>query len=308
MNKNNKNLLLIVILMVLAIAAYFLTTERGEKTSTYKLEEKLFIADSSAVDKFEIEYRGKKITIEKKGINWMLTSPAEYLAYQPSVANALSTLKNYKISSKLSDNPGNKDRYGFNDTNYTRINVYQGGNSIGQIMVGNAGSGASQSYIKRADGNEIFLADDFLWNNIVKNDLNEWRDKLIIAIPKASVKSIDFLTPTENYTLTADSTGKYWVGKDSAVSTVTEGIANILSNLNTQGFKDTLLTDASKFIYTAKVNWNNAVTEIKLAKEEENPSNQKYLMVVSGVNQVFEVDENYLRGLFKSRKEMLGVK
>ncbi len=298
----------IIVLGVLLVIVWLLKDDRGEKTSTYKLEEKFFIADSSAVDKFEIEYRGKKVTIEKKGINWMLTSPVDYMAYQPSVANALSTMKNYKISSRLSDNPGNKDRYGFNDTNYTRINVYQGGNSIGQIMVGNAGSGASQSYIKRVDGNEIFLADEFLWNNMVKRDLNEWRDKLIIAIPKASIKSIDFLTPSESYTLTSDTTGKFWVGKDSSVSAVTEGIVNLLSNFNTQNFKDTLLTEASKFIYIAKVNWNNAVTEIKLIKAEENPANQKYFMVVSGVNQVFEVDENYLKGLFKSRKEMIGVK
>ncbi|MDD5363205.1 MAG: DUF4340 domain-containing protein [Ignavibacteria bacterium] len=304
--KNKKNLYILAgVFVLLVIIAYFLTAERGQRTTTFKLDEKILQIDSAAVDKLEIEKNGKKIVLQKTGGNWTITTPVNYPAINQFVNNALFTLKNYKITSKVSSNPSNKDKFGFNDTNITKLTVYQNGSSVGQMLIGNAGPGNAQSYIKTTEGNDIFLADEFVWNYIVKNDLSEWRDKLIVSIPKGLIKQIDFISKDENFSVKSDSTGKFFIGKDTVSSSVMDGLMNLLQNYNTQYFKDTVLADDRTPDYFVRVTANNS-TEFKYYKYLDTEAVKKYLLKVSGNNQIFDVDENYVKQLFKTRKELLG--
>jgi len=303
--KNNKNLyILITVFLVLVVIAYLLTTERGTRTTTFKLEEKLFVIDSASVDKFEIDRNGKKVVLQKSGGKWNLTSPVNYSAMDKFVNEAIYTIKNYKITSKVSDNPSNKDKFGFNDTNATRVAVYQGGVLAGQFVVGSAGPGNAQAYLKKTEGNEILLAEDFVWSYLVKMDLDEWRDKVIVSIPKNSVKSIEFVSKDDSYTVTADSLGKFFVGKDS-VSGALDGVLNLLQNYSTQYFKDTVLAGTGNPDYLVKIEHKNA-TELKFYKYIDTETVKRYLLQVTGIPQIFEMDENYVKQLFKTRKELLG--
>ena len=304
-NKNNIYILGFVFVALLVIAYFVMRDTSGEK-KTLKLPEKVFTIDSVSVDKLELERNGKKIAMEKKGGLWNLTEPVLYTANQQFVGSVLSNLKNYKISSIVSDNPNNKDFFGFNDTNVTKISVYQGGALSGQLLIGNAASGPSQSYIKKSDAKEVFLAENFLFNNFVKQDLTEWRDKLIISIPKGSIKSIEFNGEKDSYTVTKDTTEKFYVGKDTVDTSVFEGITNMLQTFSTQNFKDTTLSADVKAAISAKIDWGK-ITEIKFVKYG-NEDSKKFLMIVSGIAQVFEVDENYAKMLIKPRKEILGTK
>lgn len=303
--KNNKNLyILIAVFAVLVVIAYLLTMERGTRTTTFKLEEKLFVIDSTSVDKFEIDRNGKKVVLQKSGGKWNLASPVNYSAMDKFVNEAIYTIKNYKITSKVSDNPSNKDKFGFNDTNATRVAVYQGGVLAGQFIVGNAGPGNAQAYLKKTEGNEILLAEDFVWSYLVKMDLDEWRDKVIVSIPKNSVKSIEFVSKDDSYTVTADSLGKFFVGKDS-VSGALDGVLNLLQNYSTQYFKDTVLAGAGNPDYLVRIEHKYA-TELKFYKYIYTETVKRYLLQVTGIPQIFEMDENYVKQLFKTRKELLG--
>jgi len=305
MKKNNIYIYGLVLVALLVISYLVMRDTSGEK-KTLKLAEKLFPVDSVAVDKLEIERNGKKVIIERKGNVWNVTSPVLYMANQLFVTNAISNLKNYKISSIVSDNPGNKNFYGFNDTNVTKFSVYQNGTLSGLILIGNASTGASQTYIKKDGANEIYLAESFLYNNFVKIDQTEWRDKTIIAIPKGSIKSIDFYADKEKYTAVQDTTGKFYVGKDTVSTAVFDGILNMLSNFNTQNFKDTTIAADIKTSYEAKV-FATKETSFKFIKYGADDS-KKFLMQVSGVNQIFEVDDNFVKMFIKPRKEVLGQK
>lgn len=303
----NKNIYILgAVLIILAVVSYFVMRDTSGEKKTLKLSEKLFTADSLAVDKLEIERNGKKVIMEKKAGLWNVTSPVLYAANQQFIGSALSSLKNYKLSSIVSSNPGNKDFYGFNDTNYTKVTVYQNGALAGVILVGNSAPGASQTYLKKPDGNDVYLANEFLFNNFVKFDFSDWRDKTVITIPSGSIKSIDFDTGTEKYTVTKDTTMKYYVGNDTVSTTVFDGVVSMLSNFTTQNFKDTTLSEDTKANLSARVSWSKD-TEFKFYKYGAEES-KKYLMQVSGVNQVFEVDDNFVKGFIKSRKEVLGIK
>ena len=304
--KSNKTYLLAVILIVLAVIAYFLTSERGEKTSTYKLEKQLFAVDSASVDKIELEQNGKKVTLAKVGVEWRVTQPTEYSAYQQFIGTALKDLKNYKLESKVSDNPSNKDKFGFNDTNFVKVTVYQGGNPVGSLLVGNASSGPGQTFIKKPESNDIFLANDFLRTDFAKENMTDWRDKLICTIPKASIKSIEFISSADNYKIDKDSLGVYHSGKDSVNSQQSDGLGNLFQNYNTQNFRDTTISDNAKFDYVIKVIADKLYTFSFLKTGEG--TGTKYLIKTSEKKQIFEVDENFLKMAFKTKKELIVTK
>ncbi|MCU0372598.1 MAG: DUF4340 domain-containing protein [Ignavibacteria bacterium] len=304
--KNKKNIYLLSgILIVLLAVAYFVTAERGTKTTTYKLEEKIIRVDSAKIDKIEIDFRNSRIVLQKSSGNWNVMQPVNYPASPVHVANALSTLQNYKISSKVSDNPGNKDRFGFNDTNYIKVSVSQDGQPAGSILIGKEGPGAGQTYVKKTEGNEIFLADDFVYTNIYKNDLTEWREKQIFSIIRSTVKEISLISKDDNITLKPDSTGKFYLGKDSVLTTVMDGVLNLIQNYNTQYFRDTTVSAQSVPDFTAKIT-ANIIKELKFYKYIEDEKNPRYLLTVSDNKQVFDVDLNFVKMLFKTRKEFLG--
>ena len=302
--KSNKTYILAAVFVLLAILAYFLTAERGEKTSTYKLSEKQFFkTDSATIDKLILEKNGKKVTIGKVGPEWKVMEPADYPVLKQFIGPVLSDLKNYKLESKVSDNPANKDKFGFNDTNVAKLTVFQGGNQIGIMLIGGISTGASQTFVKRPDSDDIFLASGFLRSNFVKeNFVNDWRDKLIVSIPKGSIKSVEFISSTENYKIFIDSTGKYISGRDSVKTEVFDGVLNMFQNLNTQNYIDSAY-NVSKFDQTIRINADKLyeLNFLKLGTE----ANSKYLLKVSDMKQLFEVDENYLKIAFKPKKDII---
>ncbi|MEI7485284.1 MAG: DUF4340 domain-containing protein [Ignavibacteriota bacterium] len=306
MKKKNNIYIYGLVLIALIVVSYFVLRDTSGEKKTLKIAEKIFTVDSAAVDKFEIERGGKKITMERKGGTWNVTSPVVYTANLQFIGGTLSNLKNYKISSIVSENPENKNKFGFSDTNVTRVSIYQNGALAGVIMVGNASTGAGQTYIKKSEGNEIYLAEDFLFNNFVKFDLTEWRDKSIMSIPRGGIKSIDFYTDKEKYTVIQDTSNLFYVGKDSVSSQVFDGVLNMLQNFSTQNFKDTTILADAKPMYGAKV---TAVkeTEIKFIKYGTEDS-KKFLLQVTGISQIFEVDENFVKQFVRTKSEVLGKK
>ena len=305
--KKNNIYILGIILVVLVVAAYFVNRDTTGEKRTVKVSEKLFAVDSAGIDKLEIERNGKKLVLEKKGGFWSETFPVLYAVNQMDLNNAISALKKYKISSIVSDNPANKNTFGFNDTNVAKLNVYQNGSLAGTILIGSPTSGQLQTYIKKTEGNEIYLAEDFVYNYFIKPDLTDWRDKLIISIPTSSIKSFDVNNNGESYTVKLDTSGKYYIGKDTVSTAVSESIFNMLQNFNTQNFRDTTLSTDVKADYSMKVIWSKE-TEIKFVRYSDSDNPKKYLLQVSGINQIFEVDDNFVKMLIKSRKEILGNK
>lgn len=300
--KNKKQLyILVAVFAVLAILAYILTNESGEKTATYKLDKKFFEVDSAKVDKLEIEKKGVKVVLEKSGINWVMSAPVKYAAYEQFIAGCLGDLENYTLTSIASTNPQNKDKYGFNDSAIVKLTVYEAGNILGTILIGKAGAGASQTYIKKPDSDEIFLADKFLQINFVKDNWTDWRSKRITGFLRSEIKSIDLISKDESFTLTQDTTNKWAIGKDSVNAAQLEGLLNILGEMNTQSFYDSPLPEGLNSEYKVVVK-TSTISEVNFYPYEKEGV-KRYYLTVTGVNQVFDVDDAFIKNLFKARKD-----
>lgn len=298
----SKTYLYLLILIVLAVAAYFLTTDKGEKTSSYKFtQKKLFELDSAKVDKVEIKNVSGDVVISKASGTWMIEQPFQYKTVSANIENLVSNLKNLELESIVSTNPANKDTYGFKDPQLAEVTVYEGGVQKGKFLMGST-TASNSNYIKTLDSDIIYLANNIDRYNFVKENINDWRDKNIFTIPKEAVKSVEYIYGGEKYTIKADSTGKYSIGTDT-VGTAFDGILNLLQNFQTTSFKDTTLSDQTSFDEKVIIDWGPK-TEINFLKTNTSPP--KYLVQVAGDKQIYEMDENYAKNLLKTKKEILG--
>ena len=300
----SKTFLYLGIFAVLLIAAYFLTTDRGDKTSSYKLtEKKLFDLDSAKVDKIEVKHSGGNLILSKSTGEWRVDAPFQYRTVSANVENIVGGLKNLKIESIVSTNPAKKDTYGFTDADQAEVSVYEAGALKGKFILGKTAQGGGVlTYIKKIDSDNIYLADGLDRNNVVKLDLNEWKDKNIVAIPKPSVNSIEFISAGETFTVSKDSAGKFSIGSDT-VGTAFDGILNLLQKFETNSFKDTTLSDQTNF--TERIIVNGAEkTQLNFLKLDSAPP--KYLLQIPGESQIFVLDEGYAKNLLKTKKEILG--
>lgn len=301
----SKTIIYLVVFVVLAAAAYFLTSDRGEKTTSYDLSEtKLFEIDSAKVDKIEIKNSKGDLILSKATGEWRIESPFQYRTVSANVEAIVSGLKNLKIESLVSTNPEKKDTYGFTDDNKSEVTVYENGVMKGKFIVGGSGpGGGTLSYIKKPDSENVYLADGIDKNNYFKSDISDWKDKSMISIPQQGINSIEFISSGgENFTVAKNDLGKFAIGNDT-VSVVFTGILNALQNYQTKSFSDTTLTDQTAFTDKVIVDWGTK-TQINYLKIDSDPV--KYLVMIPGDDQIYELDEVTAKTVLKSKNEILG--
>jgi len=307
--KNNKQLMILVgAAAVIVIIAVLMNIDFSSRKSTSKLPEVLFKVDSASVNKIEFEEKGQKFTISKVSFLWKITSPVDYQANQSFVMQMLSSLSHYKITSLVSDNPSNKSYYGFNDSDCVKITVYQNDSPAGSMYVGKMGTSGSHSYVKYADKDNVYLADGIVRGFFYKEKgMNEWRDLAILSLNRQGILSLDFNSPKEHYTLVKDTaTGDYHAGGKDSVNTETlNALTSMLANMNTQSFKDTVISPDTKAEYTLKVNTRSGEYVIDFIPYHGGKDNENYLIRVSGIKQLFLVDTMYMNTVMKSRKDMV---
>lgn len=297
----NKTYLYLGILGALILAAYYITSDRGEKTSSYKISKKLFQLDSIKTDKIEIKNSGGTIVFSKATGDWRVAEPYDYRTINADIEKMVSALKNLELESLVSSNPAKKETFGFKDSDQAEITVYEGGVQKGKFLLGNQAA-ANSSYIKNVNSDSIFIADDIERGTFVKQNLDDWRDKSIISIPKEAIGSVIYETESETFTVKRDSTGKFYVGQDT-VGAAFDGILNLLNKFDATGFKDTILAPDTKFNDAVKIDWGNK-TEIRFLKLDTSPV--KYLVQVSDDKQIYELEDGAAKNLLKTKKEILG--
>jgi hypothetical protein len=139
--------------------------------------------------------------------------------------------------------------------------------------------------------------------NFVRDNIDDWRDKLIISIPSGTVKSIDFTYPDASFKITRDTANRFFIGKDSIQFSNMEGYLNLLQNMNTQGFSPASLDTVKKFTSTIKV---DADKQYQFDLLKVNDTTPYYLMRVSGLKQVFKFDEALAKMILKPRSDFIG--
>ncbi len=303
----NKSIKILLAVFAVLIAVYFLFFRSGEKVATDKLDAKLFVADSSKIDKIEIVKNNETVMLEKVNNQWKLTKPIDYPADTTNIYLMLKDLKNFTIESVASENPSKFSGY-LDSANNSRISTYQEGKLLGTFILGKALTG-DNSYLMKPDDNRILLASN-LTAALFTKPSKDYRNKFILSIQPFTVNKVSFKSTDSNkvdFTVAKDSAGKWNIGGDSVSSSAMEGFLNILGNLNTDDFKDTVMTTFPEPTYTVTISGTGQPTVINLYKEISSDPNAApaYITQVSGDNQLFRLFGALATQLMKKRSDFI---
>lgn len=300
MNKSTRNLLIVFVVLAVIVFVFF---KGKDRITTQSVEEKLFVADSSKIDKIEIVKTGEQITLEKVNGAWQISKPVVYPADTNSIYPLLGNLQNFVIESVTSTNPEKFSNY-LDTVNNTQITVYQEGNTLGTFILGKYALSYANSYIKKPDENKILLATNLNQSLFVK-PLKDFRNKIIFQMPNYAINKIDFKsTDSTNVEFSAvrDSSGRWFIGADSIPQANIDGFLNMMANFTTEDFLDTAITTFPVPTYTINLQGTQP-TVINLYKMDTSPVN--YFIQVSNNNQLFKMSEGMARGLMKLRKDFI---
>lgn len=306
----NKSIKILLAVFAVLIAVYFLFLRTGDKVTTEKIDAKLFVADSSKIDKIEIVKNTETVVLEKVNNQWKLTKPIDYPADTTNIYLMLSDLKNFTVESVASENPAKFNSY-LDSANNSKITTYQEGKPLGTFILGKTQTGTN-SFIKKPEENRILLASN-MTASLFTRPSKDYRNKFIVSVQPFSVNSVTFKSTDSNkvdFTVAKDAAGKWTIGSDSVSSSVMEGFLNILANLNTDDFKDTVMTSFPVPTYNITVNTTGQPTVINLYKEVSSDPNAApaFITQVSGNNQLFRLFGALATQLMKKPSDFLPPK
>ncbi|MCX6133132.1 MAG: DUF4340 domain-containing protein [Ignavibacteriales bacterium] len=287
---------LLGLLAVLIIIAYFVMQKPGERSSTGENSEMLASVDSIALDRIEIKSPTASVVLEKKGVEWFVESPVSYKADQSNVATLIHSARTLRIDNIVSNKPDKHAVFQVDTATGTLVRLMQGGAEKGAFILGKAGSSYSDMYARRAASNEVALvsgASSFVFNRPVK----EWRDRTILSVPKETIKEVRYQYGDTTFVL-AFRDGAWTIGRDSTQEGVVSSLLSSLSNIQADDFVDSLTTHPTK--PTAQISFAGTQLTFFYVK-----GNEKYFVRSSASPQWFEMQNWHANQILMRKKDIL---
>jgi hypothetical protein len=237
---NRSTVLLIILFVILAAAAYFLVFTPGDKEreTSYKSADLSLKIDSASVVKLTIQGASKFVTMENVSGRWMVTSPINAIADPSAVRQVLSGLMKFQVGSLVSSNPEKQNLFQVDSTG-TKLTITERSGKAVSIIAGKMGPTFSEIYFRLPESNDVYLGEGIeSWS--INKELKEWRDKTIIATSTDSIRTLTYLTDSKEYSFTRDSTN--WQSNDKTVdASAVNQVITSLSTLRAEDFVDTLM-------------------------------------------------------------------
>ncbi len=291
----NKNVyILIALLVVLLIAAYYVLKMPGESDSNSEHSTIFLSVDSAATDGIEIKSPSTDVKLERKGNTWYVTAPVHYRADQKSVEDAIHQCKILSVLNLVSDKPEKFSIFQVDSTG-TRISLFQGGKATSAFIVGKTSPNFTDSYVRKAGANQVMLARGVL-EYTFNRQLKEWRDRTIISVSREEIKSIAVQNGKDSYQLMLRDSVWMLDGKRVKLSAVNDLIAS-LSNFQADDFLDSAVTPAPKT--SSRISF--AGLQLRFAENGKDG----YYVQSSTSSQWYIVEGWHAKEIFKSRKDLL---
>lgn len=225
---------LILFVLVLALIAYVLLQQPGERSRSVDERDRLLSVDSSAISKIAISSPQQKVVLAKKGSEWVLEQPVQYRADQAIVKSFLGEVADLRARSVVSANREKHPLFQV-DTSGTQIMLTGQGSGAG-LIVGKTGSTYGETYVRLPDGDEVYLVDANL-ASIAGRAVADWRDRTIVMIPRGQIREIKYQYGDTTFALAlADSLWR--IGTEKVEQWVVNNLLYSLSNLRADDFVD----------------------------------------------------------------------
>jgi hypothetical protein len=161
---------IVIFLAVLVVIYLFTRLQEGRYTTP---SDAVFDMQADDVGRFVIQEGDAQIELTRWDTLWVVTGHEMDKVRQWRLDNMLGQVLGVERESMISDNPDKWSTYGV-DTTGRRLQVYNlADNLVGDILVGQSRSNWQSSYIREADGDEVYLTRPSIYN-MLSADSSFW--------------------------------------------------------------------------------------------------------------------------------------
>ena len=314
---NNRNLLIIFI--VIAIIYGLTQTFAGKKETSFKTE--LIQVDTSAITSITIKPKGEEaeISLTRESDKWIVSNGVlNETATNTSVNGLLSNLiliKTNRIASKTADKWTD---FEVDESNGIRVKVLDGKKVVEDFIVGrfnfNQQSRSATSFVRLANGDEVYAVDGFLSMTFGQN-FDSFRDKTLVEIPGAAEITELSLNYGPNSELTPlqliKNNGQWLLNNEIPLdSTKVENYINGFKNVLGSTFADDFDEVQSKQFLekSLTVNGNNILEQVQVQCFVDTTRIEPFVLKSNQNNAYFNSDSaGVYNKLFKDWNELIAT-
>lgn len=166
MSTKSKSFLILLIVLIILIAVYFIWQNPLAQKSNKILSEQIYSASLDNVQKIEITQTGQTTTLEKQNDKWVVASQENAEANAILIDNLISALKDLKSGNIISQNQEKLASFDLTEENATKLKLFDNQNVLLEILIGKMGPSYTDTYIKKTDSPNVLLVSQNL-NSLV---------------------------------------------------------------------------------------------------------------------------------------------
>ena len=240
MNKNiTKLLILLIVLLIISFAAFYITKKRGADIEANKPRTQIFVLNETNVNKYQLNFETEPIIVEKINDIWKIISPSNASDYKVDQLEAFANVKNFNTLNidMIITNLSEVESFGLENP-INEFTVWEG-NKEYKILVGNKTADEERYYIKYKD--EYFSVES-IYIDALKKTVDMLRDKEIFNSPVSldSVRAVE-ITAGDYTNIIRKISRTNWIVENLDGETDLEKAFNDFSTLS--------LIKASAFVY-----------------------------------------------------------
>jgi hypothetical protein len=290
------NIILILVLVLLAISAYFLTKRSGETSSD--ITERIMLADidTNQITKIFIKNEFDSITLERDGESWLVTKPFRYRSDEDRISIAMMRLADLSVISSVSNKREKLHKFGLDSTGII-VKIYGKQGIISDLIIGNNASNPTEVFARLNGSDEVYLVKGplrFTFNAPLK----DWRNRRIVRFNPDTVTSISLNYGKESFTLNKKDSLWYISGIQADSSFVNKYLRR-LTIFDTDYFEDDYDSSGFKQTHSISLNGYQLLSVQQVDKEQ-------YIVTSPQSKQWFTLLRMKAILLLPDKKEFLG--
>jgi|GEM_PF-520501 len=193
-----KQLLRIAVALAALLFLWGLVQLFGHKTDTTTARFDLPRLNVADVDTIKIFRPADTLVVARgEGDSWTVNG---FRASTQSVADLFTALKDSSLAELVAENPSSHAQLGVDSTKGKRLELIKASQVLLNLVLGDHGPGFEGVYVRRPSEPTVYLIHANL-SNPVERQLDDWRDKEVVAVNPDSVREIRVERRKGGYTL-----------------------------------------------------------------------------------------------------------
>lgn len=199
--------------------------------------------DQAAVDRIAIHRGSDTVQLVKVGTGWTVNGLAASSSLVTQLFEAMADTASR--SELIAESATSHQRLGIDSATAKRLLFRQGDKGVAEVLIGSRGSSYESVYLRLPGSDEVYQVKGRLFE-LVERQVDDWRDKRVVAVEPDSVAGVEVVRPKESYTLA--KVGTSWTLDGApADSSAVASLLNQYRALDAGGFATRAQEDSADF-------------------------------------------------------------